>query len=215
MHTNSSNIAWSPETEKNSSVVDALVSRRSVHPRRLIEPGPDDATISLLVEAAVTAADHGRLRPWRFVVVAGDSRDALAQTFVEIKLRRNRDASTVELEQERDRARSVPVLIAVISRLVTDHPIVPVSEQYASVGAAIQNILLCAHGLGFGAKMVSGRKIQDQQLAREFMLQPSEALFGFVCIGTAVAGTSLKARVPVQEVLSYWQPQAENNEAIL
>ena len=192
---------------KNSTLVDALLSRRSVSPRRLSSPGPDDSAICKIVAAAVTAADHGRLRPWRFIVVSGDAREALAETFVQLKQRSNQDLSAAELERERDRARSVPVLIAVVSRLVFDHPVVPVSEQYASVGAAIQNILLCAHGLGFGAKMVSGRKVRDPQLAHEFALDTSEELFGFICVGTAISGTSLKPRVPVREVLSYWHPQ--------
>ncbi len=207
MHTDRSDIDSSPDinSELNTFLVDALLSRRSVHPRHLVDPGPDRTAIRQIIAAAVTAADHGQLRPWRFIVVAGESRESLAEVFIEIKQRRNMHLSSAELEQERARARSVPLLIAVVSRIVVDHPLVPVSEQHASVGGAIQNMLLCAHGLGFGAKMVSGRKVRDSQLAREFKLAPRESLFGFVCIGTAVPGASRKPRAPVSDVLSYWQ----------
>lgn len=193
-------------SEATNPLIESLRSRRSVHPRRLVEPGPSDHAIRQIIATAVTATDHGQLRPWRFVAVTGSARKVLGETFVEIKKRREGDVSQNEIQRERERASSVPVLIAIVSRLNTEHPVVPVSEQYISVGAAIQNMLLCAHGLGFGAKMVSGKKIKDQQLAFAFDLAPDEGLVGFLCLGTAVAGTRRKPRAAVEEVLTYWDP---------
>lgn len=208
---------WGASTLDNpvdSILIGGILSRHSVHPKRLVDPAPDSKEIALIVSAAITTADHCGLRPWRFIAITGDSRAALGEVFAEIKIRRELDISVSELERERDRARAVPAMIAVISRLVPDHPLVPVSEQYASIGGAIQNMLLCTHGLGFGAKMVSGRKIQDPQLASVFRLSPDEALFGFLCLGTPQSISSKKQRASVDESLAYWQPEAVIDEPV-
>ena len=62
------------------SAIDTLLNRNS-H-ARLVDPGPDAAELNTILQAALRAPDHGRLRPWRFVVVAGDRRQALGDVFV-------------------------------------------------------------------------------------------------------------------------------------
>ena len=64
----------------NGRVIDRLLSRASV--KSLGEPGPDDAQLRVIFEAAVRAPDHGKLRPWRFYVVRGDARGRLSAMFV-------------------------------------------------------------------------------------------------------------------------------------
>ena len=197
--------ALRPEIDRtNSSLLNGILTRRSVHPKRLVEPGPDNTEIRLIADSASTATDHCGLRPWRLLAITGDTRNELAEVFANIKRQRNPKISPAELERERDRARAVPVLIAVITRLVTQHPIVPTMEQYACVGAAIQNMLLCAEGLGFGAKMVSGQKVGDPQLASAFGLDTDEAVFGFICLGTARADAPIRPRVANPDAVTYW-----------
>lgn len=188
----------------NPPIINALLDRRSVHPKRLIAPGPNAAAIQQMADCASTASDHGGLRPWRLLAITGESKDELADIFATIKLKREPAVTRTELERERDRARAVPVLLTVVSRFTQDHPVVPISEQCACIGAAIQNILLCADILGFGAKMVSGRKVREPLLAKSLQLMDGEALFGFVCIGTIQADATFKARLPVPELLKYW-----------
>ena len=197
--------ALRPEIDcTNSSLLNGILSRRSVHPKHLVEPGPDNSGIQLIADSANTATDHCGLRPWRLLAITGDTRNALAEVFANIKQQKKPDISLAELERERDRARAVPVLIAVITRLVAQHPIVPTMEQYACVGAAIQNMLLCAEGLGFGAKMVSGQKVGDPQLASAFGLDTDEAVFGFICLGTARADAPIRPRVANPDAVTYW-----------
>ncbi len=124
--------------------------------------------------------------------------------FVQLKLNQKPDLSQFERDREKNRACAVPTLIAVVAKCTQAHPQVPVREQHASVGAAIQNMLLCAHGLGFGAKMVSGRKADDLELAAALGLTANEQLFGFVCIGTIGSDQRNTARPNVADHLTIW-----------
>lgn len=193
------------KARNRASLLEGLFARRSISPKRLIEPGPDTDEIRQIVAAALTAPDHCGLRPWRFIHIAGSSRAHLGEVFAAIKARRDADASPEQLERERDRACGVPAMIAIVARLTPDHPRVRVCEQHASVGAAIQNMLLCAHALGYGAKMVSGHKVLDPQLTAALGVQSVEQLFGFVCLGTPIQPASPRTRPSVDDHLSFWR----------
>lgn len=190
------------------SLLGGLFSRRSISSKWLIEPGPDRDEIRQIVAAALTAPDHCRLRPWRFIHITGSSRIHLGEIFAAIKARREPKTSPELLERERDRARCVPVMIAVVAKLTFNHPRVQIREQHASVGAAIQNMLLCSHALGYGAKMVSGRKILDPQLADELGVRAEEQLFGFICLGTPGRTASPKTPPDIDDHLDEWQPRS-------
>lgn len=195
-----------PDIDNSRSLLlDAILARRSVHPKRLINPGPDAAAIQQIAESAATATDHCGLRPWRLLAITGNSRATLGEVFAKIKLQRQPEVTFAELERERDRARAVPVLLAIISRPTAGHPIVPIVEQYACMGAAIQNILLCADSLGFGAKMVSGRKVRDPRMAYALNISAEEAVFGFVCLGTTHPDAPIKTRTSIPDTLTYWK----------
>jgi len=199
-------IAEQQQGEFGELLIEQIINRRSTHPRRLVYPAPDHLAVRRMVEAAVTAVDHGGLRPWRFISIRGAALSDLGDVFVEIKRSNNNSINTEELQREKDRAHSVPFILAVIERAQPDHSVVPVKEQHASIGAAIQNIVMSCHVMGFGAKMVSGRKVSHPMLAQVLNLSREESVFGFVCMGTAVSGTSQKARPEVDEVLSDWSP---------
>lgn len=196
-------------------LIHRLIARRSVHPRRLVHPGPDRFAVRQMIEAAVTAIDHGGLRPWRFISITGEALVALGNVFVEIKLAHNKDISVEELDRERNRAQAVPVIVAVIDRSNAEHNAIPIKEQHASIGAAIQNIVLTADLMGFGAKMVSGKKVTHSMLGGRLDLSPGETVFGFVCLGTSVPGTSYKQRPDVDDVLSVWNPGCASDNGTL
>lgn len=188
-------------------VIDAILKRRSVAPRRLVAPGPDETGIRLMVEAALAAPDHGLLRPWRFVFVPGEAREALAQVFAAAAREIDPDANSEMVDREADKARHGPALLAVIVRIVGDHPIAPASEQWASAGAAVQNMLLAAEELGFRAMIVSGRKVTARVLRHSLGLEEDEHLLGFVAVGTPSGGVPDKTRPFPGDRLSTWRPQ--------
>lgn len=179
-----------------TAFLEVLGSRRSIGPKRLAAPGPTQDQLVEIIAAGLTAPDHGLLRPWRFVRVPDAKRPALAELFAEEKRQAHPGATDAEIETERARAFNAPALIAVMIVLTENYPKVPVHEQYISLGAAVQNILLAAHALGFGAIMTSGRKIETLTLQNAFRRTPSERLVGFLSIGTPVRLP--KERVPAK-----------------
>jgi nitroreductase len=113
------------------SPIDVLLSRVSVVPAQLAEPGPSDAQLSLILDAGLRAPDHGRLRPWRFVVVRGGARDALGELLAAAALRRVPPTPEDKIERYRTLPRLAPLVIAVGAKVVPEHP-VPVVEQLLS-----------------------------------------------------------------------------------
>lgn len=194
-----------PEEDDQNSLLDGLFSRYSISPKRLGEPGPNDAEIRQIVSAALTAPDHCALKPWRFIHIPQSEMPVLGDLFASIKARRDPMASLEAIQRERDRAAATPGLIAIVARLRTSHPRVPVYEQYVSIGAAIQNMLLCVHGLGYGAKMVSGLKLQDPAMAKALNVGPWERLIGFLCIGTQSGPQKRRKRPDIADHLSTWK----------
>lgn len=178
-----------------AAFLEILRSRRSIGPKRLVAPGPTSDQLAEIIAAGLTAPDHGLLRPWRFIRIPDAKRPVLAELFAEEKRLAHPDATETEIETERARAFNAPVVIAVMSVLTENLPKVPIHEQYISLGAAVQNILLAAHALGFGAIMTSGRKIEAALLQDAFRRTSSERLVGFLSIGTPTRPP--KARVPV------------------
>jgi nitroreductase len=181
-----------------------LLSRQSISAKRLIAPGPRHDELHTMVAVVVTAPDHRGLRPWRFILIAGEARNTLAELFLSAKARAAPDAGPEELQRERERAMRAPTLLAVVARLQRHDPRVDERDQYASAGAAIQNVLLTAHAMGYGAIMLSGRKTRDPELVSGLGLSGQEELMGFICLGTPVAALSHKNRPKVGEHLTIW-----------
>ena len=185
----------------NGRVIDSLLSRASV--KSLGEPGPDDAQLHLIVEAAVRAPDHGKLRPWRFYVVRGDARGRLSELFVAGVKRREPGASEAQIEKEREKPLRAPLTIAVVAKTIAGHKI-PEIEQVLSTGAAAMNILNAVHTLGFAAKWVTGANCYDPVFRRDFGLDPANQLIGFIHVGTPTEKIAPVERPDPAEFVIEW-----------
>jgi len=164
--------------------LETIITRHSVAPAFLAEPAPEGEQLERILAAGASAPDHGRLRPWRFIVIRGEARHRLGNTFADALLKRQPDAPQAALEQERTRPLRAPLLIAVAARLDPEHPKIPEIEQILSTGAAVQNILLAAHAQGFGAKWLTGPNAYDEHVRAALGLAASDRLVGFVHLGT-------------------------------
>jgi nitroreductase len=186
---------------ENATVIATLLSRASV--KSLAEPGPADAELRVIFEAAVRAPDHGKLRPWRFFVVRGDARRQLSDLFVDGVKRREPGASEAQIEKEREKPLRAPVTIAVVAKTVVGHKI-PEIEQALSAGAASMNILNAIHALGFAAKWVTGANCYDTEFKREFGLDATDQLIGFIHVGTPIEKTPQAERPDPSEFAVEW-----------
>ncbi len=183
----------------------ALLERRSISPRRLDAPGPGAEDIELMVQAALSAPDHGRLHPWRVIEFRTPQREALAALFEAEKRRRDPLASAADLRRARAHATEAPCLLGfVVSPRARKR--VPLREQWLAAGAALGNLLNAAHQLGYGGIVLSGERCFDDALARQLGLQPGEHLAGFVSLGTAREPAPPTARALPQEVWRCWTP---------
>jgi len=159
----------------------ALCTRHSVGPKQLVEPGPSDAQLAQMVQAALHASDHAELVPFRLVVVRGPARQRLADLFEQAALRAGKTPENARIDAER--AQRPPMTVALLARLDLGHPLVPVHEQWVAVGAAMAHFLAAAHAQGLGGKMLSGAKVRDAAIQAAFC-QPGETLVGWMALGT-------------------------------
>jgi nitroreductase len=167
------------------------------------EPGPGDADLRLIFQAAVRAPDHGRLRPWRFFVVRGAARARLSELFAASARRRDPSLSEAQIEKERGKPLRAPLTIVVAAKIVPGHK-VPEIEQVLSAGAAAMNILNAVHALGFGAKWVTGANCYDPEFRAAMGLDESYRLIGFIHAGTPIDGPPPQDRPDPAEFVTDW-----------
>jgi len=164
-------------------IFDALTQRRSAKAAQLGGARPSAETIARIVAAGAAAPDHGLLVPFRFVDVAMDRREALADAFVAALKEKTPNPEGGEIEKARDKALRGPLLIALIARLQPNHPKIPISDQWLSVGAAMQNMVLEAEAEGLGVALRSGFALGSESLRNAFGLDANEHLVCFLAIG--------------------------------
>ena len=161
--------------------LDLLLDRRSVG--ALEDPAPNDRELDLILDMGLRAPDHGRLRPWRFVLIRGAARGAFADRLVAAAKKRDSAAPQSLLDRYRAWPLRTPLIIAVGAVVRPDHP-VPEIEQVLSAGAAAMNMLNAAHLLGYGAIWVTGINAYDPDINAALGFQMPDRLVGFLCVGT-------------------------------
>lgn len=168
-------------------------SRQTIMPRRLQEPGPDAGQLRELLALAAAAPDHGQLTPWRFVVVPRAQRARLADAFALALTDRDAAASAEQVAAAREKAHRAPMLIVVVACLGPREPDIPAPERLLSAGAAVQNLLLGAHAMGFGTSLTSGKAMASSRLRALLALAEGELAVCCINVGT-VASRKLRPR---------------------
>jgi len=154
---------------------------------RLTEPVPGGAALTRILEAAVRAPDHGHMAPWRFLVLQRESRNRLADAVAQARLIRTPDATAEALEAERQKILRAPMIILVACAAQLNHPKIPEIEQVLAVGAAVQNLLLAAHALGYGAVWKTGPAAYDSFVKTAVGLKATDHIVAMVHVGTPLA----------------------------
>lgn len=184
-----------------------LDSRLSVPSKQLAEPGPDDATLLRMLQAAVRVPDHGKLVPFRLLRIQGQARHALGEALVARTLQRDPQAPTAAIEKDRARFSHAPLIITVIARLIPDHK-VPEQEQLLSAGCVCFALLQSAQALGFGAQWLTGWAAYDEAIGQTLGLGDNEKVVGFIHIGTPKLDVPERERPDAAALLSDWRPGA-------
>jgi nitroreductase len=166
----------------NESVT-LLQQRRSVAAHLLGDPGPDAGQIDALLSIATRVPDHGRLAPWRFLVIEGDARHRIGDSIAAAFRADQPDADEQKLALERNRLARAPLVIAVVSR-AQPHVKIPEWEQVLSAGAVCMNLLTAASAMGFGANWITEWYAFDRRILDGLGLAPGERIAGFIHIGT-------------------------------
>ena len=178
----------------------ALLSR--VSPARLAPDEVDPLTIEQILAAGLRAADHGRLRPWRFLVVRGEARHRLGELLAEGLKVRNPGATVELLEAERRKALRAPVIVIVLG-VIQENPSIPDIEQIVSAGAAAQNMLVAAHALGLGGFWRTGAAAYDPLLRRALGASEKDVTVGFLYLGKVATAGAEKAPDPEGVVVEW------------
>jgi nitroreductase len=167
--------------ERAEIALQALLSRQSHWP--LMNPGPDDQQLATIFDAALRAPDHGRLQPWRFVIVRGAAREALGEVLVDLACARSPgDPRSAHAHRAR-KVQAAPVIIA-LSAAIDAESTVPEIEQLLAVGAAAMNMLNAIHVLGYGGFWATGVDSYDPAMHAALGFEASERLLGFLFVGT-------------------------------
>jgi len=195
-----------PPADTGAWLLEAIGSRRSVSAKRLVAPGPSRAQVQAMIGAALTAPDHCELRPWRFLEISAAGRERLADAFAAARHETSPGADSSSVQRAREKAYRAPTLLAVILVPCVDHEKVPLSEQYVSLGAALQNLLLAAHGYGFGAITLSGRGVTTSALRSALGVTGDEQLVAFVTIGTPRTAPPRRQPADLSQHLARWPP---------
>lgn len=184
--------------------MELLLNRASIAPRLHQEPAPSDAELRQIIAAACRAPDHGRLRPWRFIVIRGAARTRLGEVFAEALKQRRPDATGALIETELARPLRSPLLVAVVARVQKDHPKIPEIEQILSAGAAAHGMLLAAQAMGYGAMMLTGDNAYDPNVGRALGLAADDRIIAFVYLGTQVGEPPNLPRADPADHTSEW-----------
>jgi nitroreductase len=191
----------SPET------MDLLRRRRSSSAKAMGEPGPNPIELQNILQAACRVPDHGKLFPWRFLVIQGDARMELGRILEEALVARSANVSESLKRFERNRFLRAPVVVAIVSSLKTAKPI-PEWEQRLSAGAVCQTMLIAAAAAGFGANWLTEWCAYDDIVLRGLGLGEDEKIAGFIYIGTATAPLEERERPALDNIVSEWTGKA-------
>lgn len=185
-----------------SSPLSLLATRRSARPREMVEPGPDSTQLEKMLEIAARTPDHGKLSPWRFVIVEKTARGALSELLTSAYRAEKPDAGRLEIEAMESFANFAPTLVIVLSSPRMSSKI-PVWEQQLSAGAVCMNLLHAAHAMGFTAGWITGWPAFNDDVRNAFGTE-EERIAGFIYIGTPDRPLEERPRPDMTAITSRW-----------
>lgn len=198
------------ELENTSDITEVLMhildKRRTVLPKRLIAPGPNDAQLSILFDAAATAPDHDQILPWRFIIFPASSRESLGELFAQALLERDANATREQTDQAREKAFRSPLLMLLVVDDARGDQDVDLNERLLSAGCAVQNILSAATSMNFGSSLISGKAMKSSVFRAGLGLTSAEHAICFLSVGSVEMSKPGKVRPNSLQFVTTWKP---------
>ncbi|MEO6366413.1 MAG: nitroreductase, partial [Steroidobacteraceae bacterium] len=162
------------------SAIDSLLTRTSLAGAFMKAPGPTDEELRQILGAAQRAADHKRLRPWRFQVVRPENYEVFYDRLAEAATRVQGDPARYEMNRDKYRMPArAPLLVVAAAKIDATQKVAPIEQAFAAAGAT-QLILNAAHALGYSAFLFSGAGVFDGPFKAGLGLGPDDHLIGFI-----------------------------------
>lgn len=189
----------------SEEMLTTLLRRRSLTVKDMINPGPSQDEIDLILTIGSRVPDHKKQVPWRFLTIEGNERHKAGEKLRTLFHKNNPDADDDLLNFEQNRLTRAPLVIAVISTATPKNPKVPEWEQILTAGAVCQNILLASNALGFAGQWLSEWYAYDDEFLTHLGLSKDERIAGFIYIGTAGKEPAERGRPDIKELTQKWQ----------
>jgi nitroreductase len=184
-----------------NDTISLLKRRRSVPPPTMTGPGPSADELTTILTVASRVPDHGKLAPWRFVILEGKARERAGALALEISLADRPDLDEASRAKEERRFVGAPLVVAVVSR-AAPHPKIPEWEQVLSAGAVCMNMIVAARALGFSATWLTGWMAYDGRFRAAIGLAEHERIAGFIHVGMATVAIEDRPRPPLAEIMT-------------
>ena len=190
-----------------SSALSLLETRRSGRPRELVAPGPSRQELEHILTVAMRTPDHGKIAPWRFVVVGQQQRQQLADVVARALPEHDPEAGAAHYAKALEFCHQAPVMIVLISSPIQGHKI-PVWEQELSCGAVAMNLLHATHALGYVGGWITGWQAYSPRVTQAFCRE-GERIAGFIFLGTPANPLEERPRPALSNHVSAWNPPVE------
>ena len=176
-----------------------LAARRSAPAVTLGEPAPSPAELADLLRLATHVPDHGKLAPWRFVVLEGEGKARFAARLEALAQSHGDPTAAAKLAK----LKIPPLCVAVIS---SPRPAaIPEWEQRLSAGAVCTTLLYSALAMGYGANWITDWYAYDPEANAILGLGPEEKVAGFVLLGTPREPPLERERPDLTPLVTRWQ----------
>lgn len=193
-----------PAPTAQPEVTDFLKNRRSNLAKLMDGPGPDEDTLSDILNIAARVPDHRKLAPWRFIIFTGKARADFGHMIARVFAEQNPDMPLDKTLFESARLMRAPTVVAVISSPKDCIRGTPEWEQVLSSGAVCFNMLLAAQSMGFAAQWLTEWFSYDDTIRQKMGLSPCEKVAGFMYIGQVSTPTRERVRPDVAKITSFW-----------
>ncbi len=190
----------------DEQLINWIKSRRSIG--NLSIPAPTESQIKAAIDCAVTAPDHKKLQPWRFIVTQGNARHELGRAFlVAAEAKAAQEGDTLS-EKDRQKTYNMPLRAPVIITVVTQmqaHKKVPPFEQMLSAGAAVQNLILALKAQGFSTVWRTGLLCNEPAVKAYFDVGADDYVTAFVYTGSSPCDMPTRKPIDIEPLVRFEQ----------